>query len=391
MGARGDGTVSTPAVRQRPDYLLLLAVAALVILGLDMVYSASYVLAHNSPTYGSDTYFLVRQALWAAIGMVLLLALQVVDYHLWQRLTVPLMGLTLALLAAVLVSHLGHAAYGAQRWLRLGPLPPVEPGEFGKLSLILYCADWLGRRRDRLGSFRATTLPFTLIVAVVCGLIVLQPDLGSAFVVAATAGAMFFIAGADLRHLLLVLGGGAAALVVLVLNAPYRFERVLAYMDPTKDPLGIGWNTLQAEIALGSGGLLGRGLGASRQKFYYLPNAHTDAIFAVIGEELGLIGAAAVILLFALIGLRGFRIALRAPDPFGALLAAGITAGLVSQALINIAVVTAVVPFTGIPLPLVSFGGSSLITSLMGIGLLLSVSRRASPPEPAVRAGQEAP
>lgn len=361
---------------KRPDLALLATVAILMVVGLDMVYSASYVIAHNDPTYGSDTYFLVRQTIWALGGGVLLLIFQAIDYHVWRRLTVPLMALVLVLLLAVLLSRLGHSAYGAQRWLRLGPLPPIEPSEFGKLVLVLYYADWLSRRRDRVSSFTTGTLPFGVTITLVCALVVLQPDLGSASVIAATAVCLFFIAGADLGHLILGLIAGAGALGVLILSASYRFQRITAFLDPSKDPLGIGWNTLQAEIALGSGGIFGLGLGDSRQKFYYLPNAQTDAIFAVIGEELGLVGTLAIILLFGFIALRGYRVALRASDTYGALLAAGVTSWLVVQALINIAVVTATVPFTGIPLPFVSFGGSSLIVSLTAVGLLLNVSRQ---------------
>lgn len=377
--------MSERAAWKRPDVALVAAIGILVVLGLDMVYSASFVIAHNNPQYGSDTYFLVRQALWTAVGTTLLLVLQAVDYHFWRRLTVPFLAIVVALLIAVLASHFGHSAYGAQRWLRLGSLPPVEPSEFGKLALVLYYADWLSRRPQTVGTFARGLLPFGLTVTTVCGLVILQPDLGSAFVIAATAMCMYFIAGADLRHIAFGLVLGGAALVTAIVSASYRFERVTAFLDPMKDPLGIGWNTLQAEIALGSGGIFGLGLGASRQKFYYLPNAHTDAIFAVIGEELGLIGTVGILLLFGFIALRGFRISLRAPDTFGALLAAGVTSWLVVQALINVAVVTATVPFTGIPLPFVSFGGSSLIVSLVAVGLLLNVSRqtdvaRATPP-----------
>lgn len=363
---------------RRPDYAFLVAVAVLLAIGLDMVYSASYVIAHNNPIYGSDTYFLVRQLIWAGAGMVLLLLFQAVDYHLWRRLTVPLMALVLALLLAVLVSRLGHSAYGAQRWLRLGPMLTIEPSEFGKFGLVLYYADWLSRRRDQVGRFTTGSLPFAITVLGVCALVVLQPDLGSAFVIAATAVSLFFVAGADLKQLMVGLILGTLALAGVITSASYRFQRIAAYLDPTKDPLGIGWNTLQAEIALGSGGVFGLGLGASRQKFYYLPNAQTDAIFAVIGEELGLIGTISVLLLFGFLAFRGYRIALRACDSYGALIAAGVTSWLVIQALTNIAVVTATVPFTGIPLPFISFGGSSLVVSLMAVGVLLNVSRQAN-------------
>ncbi len=360
----------------RPDLVLVVVIGTLVLIGLDMVYSASYVIAHNNPEYGSDTYFLVRQIIWAAVGATLLLILQAIDYRVLRRVTVPLLTLVVVLLVAVLVSHFGHSAYGAQRWLRLGPLPPIEPSELGKLALVLYLADWLSRRPRAVATFGGGLLPFSLILATLCGLVVLEPDLGSAFVIAATAVSMFFIAGADIRHLALSLISGSAALVLAITGASYRSARIAAYLDPMKDPLGIGWNTLQAEIALGSGGIFGLGLGASRQKFYYLPNAHTDAIFAVIGEELGLIGTVTIVILFALIAFRGYRVALRAPDAFGALIAAGVTSWLVVQALINVAVVTATIPFTGIPLPFVSFGGSSLIVSLAAMGIVLNVSRQ---------------
>lgn len=363
---------------RRPDFALLAAIGILLVIGLDMVYSASYVIAHNNPAYGSDVYFLVRQLAWALVGVILLLIFQAIDYHLWRKLSVPLLALAVLLLIAVVGSHFGHAAYGAQRWLRLGPLPAVEPSEFGKFVLVLYYADWLSRRRETIADFGTVTLPFGVTITAVCALVLLQPDLGSAFVIAATAVCMFFVAGADLRHLAVGLVAGAFALGVLIIGASYRFRRVTAFLDPSQDPLGSGWNTLQAEIALGSGGILGLGLGASRQKFYYLPNAQTDAIFAVIGEELGLVGTVAILALFGFVALRGFRIALHAPDTYGALIATGVTAWLVVQALINIGVVTATLPFTGIPLPFVSFGGSSLIVSLMAVGVLLNISRQAS-------------
>ncbi|HLH72938.1 MAG TPA: putative lipid II flippase FtsW [Chloroflexota bacterium] len=360
----------------RPDYALLAAVAVLLVIGLDMVYSASYVIAHNNPAYGSDTYFLVRQLIWAGMGAIGLLIFQIIDYHRWQRLTVPLMAVIVILLFIVLVSRLGHSAYGAQRWLQIGPLPPLQPSEFAKFALVLYYAEWLSRRRDRITSFSEVTLPFGVTVAVVCGLVVMQPDLGSAFVIATTAVCLFFVAGADVRHLIGGLVVGTGAMVLLILDASYRSQRITAFLNPASDPLGVGWNITQAEIALGSGGIFGLGLGASRQKFYYLPNAHTDAIFAVIGEELGLLGTAAILILFAVIAYRGYRIAIQAPDSYGALLASGITSWLVVQALINVAVITAVIPFTGIPLPFVSFGGSSLIVSLVAVGVLLNVSRQ---------------
>ncbi len=361
----------------RPDFALLAVVASLLVVGLDMVYSASYVIAHNDPSYGSDAYFLIQQLSRAALGVVLLLVGQAVDYHLWRKVSVPLLGLTIVLLLAVLLSHLAHAAYGAQRWLKIGPLPPIEPSELAKFSLVVYFAAWLSRHDERIRDLAAGALPFGAMTCAVCALVVLQPDLGTAFVLAATAASLAFVAGAEVRHLVGGFVVGSLALALVILGAGYRSQRIVAFLDPTQDPLGVGWNIAQAQIALGSGGIFGLGLGASRQKFYYLPNAHTDAIFAVIGEELGLVGTLGVLGLFGLLAFRGYRLALRAPDAFGALLATGITSGLVVQAFINVGVVTATLPFTGVPLPFVSYGGSSLLVSLLAVGVMLNISRQA--------------
>jgi cell division protein FtsW len=364
---------------QRPDFPLLAAVAILLVVGLDMVYSASYVIAHNDPSYGNDAYFLLQQLWRAGLGLAFLLVAQATDYHLWRRIALPFVALTVLLLVAVLATHLAHTAYGAQRWLKLGPLPAIEPSELVKLALVVYFADWLSRRQGRLTEFASSTVPFAVTVGGICVLVILQPDLGTAIVIAATSVSLFFVAGADVRQLAVGLIGAAGALVLVVLGAGYRSQRIAAFLDPSRDPLGVGWNITQAQIALGSGGVLGLGLGASRQKFYYLPNAHTDAIFAVVGEELGLLGTLGVLFLFGFLAFRGFRIARRAPDSYGALLATGITCGLVIQALINIGVITATIPFTGIPLPFVSYGGSSLVVSLLAIGIMLNVSRQGTP------------
>ncbi len=358
------------------DLPLLAVVLALLVIGIDMVYSASFVLAHNSPQYGSDTYFLVRQVAWAAVGGILMAVCARLDYHFWQRFSLPLLVVALLMLMAVMVPGLGHAEYGAQRWLKLGPLPPVQPSEFAKLAVVLYFADWLSRKGERARNLTYGSLPFAIILAVVLVLVMLQPDLGTSFVIAASAVAVFFVAGAHLGHFAggLLLGG--AALGLLIRESGYRWSRFIAFLDPQADPLGSGWHIIQTHIALGSGGLFGLGLGVSRQKFYWVPGAHTDAIFAIIGEELGLIGTLSVIALFAVLAYRGYQIALRAPDQFGALLAVGATSALAFQAAVNVGVVTAVLPFTGITLPFISSGGSSLVVSLVAVGWLLSVSRR---------------
>lgn len=375
-------TVSARRPWQSPDVVLAIAVGALLIIGLDMVFSASYVLAHNDPAYGSDSYFVVQQGIRAALGLLLLIVFQSVDYHILRRISLPIFAIVVALLVAVLVSHLSHSAYGAQRWLKVGPLPTLEPSEFAKLALVLYFADWLSRRRDSLREFTTGTLPFGIITSGVCALVVLQPDLGTAVIIAAIAVGLYFVAGADLRHLAIGLVAGAVIFTAVIFGAGYRSNRIAAFLDASRDPLGVGWNITQAQIALGSGGPFGLGLGASRQKFYYLPNAHTDAIFAVIGEELGYAGTLLVILLFLVLAYRGCRIAIRAPETYGSLLATGITLALVVQAFINVGVITATIPFTGVPLPFVSYGGSSLIVSLLSIGILLNISRQTIEPTP---------
>lgn len=359
----------------RPDYILLGVIGLLLVLGIEMVYSSSFVIAHNSPLYRSDTYFLVRQLMWVSLGVFSMIVLMRIDYHHYQRISVPAMAMIILMLFVVIATNFGHSAYGAQRWLSLGPLPPIQPSEFAKLVLLLYLSDWLSRRGERLKNLAYGTMPFAVMLGLIAGLVLMQPDMGSAFVIVLSAACLFFIAGADLRH---VLGGavaGAIALALAVTGAGYRSSRIVAFLDPGQDPLGVGWHIIQTGIALGSGGIFGLGLGASRQKFYYLPSAHTDAIFAVIGEELGLIGTLATLGLFALFAYRGYKITAQAPDTFGALLAAGITFWITFQALLNIAVVTSTIPFTGITLPFVSYGGSSMLVSFAAIGILLNISK----------------
>jgi cell division protein FtsW len=249
-----------------------------------------------------------------------------------------------------------------------------------KLAIIIYIADWLSSKGEQIRKVSYGLIPFAILIGIITGLIVLQRDLGTAILIASTAIAMFFIAGGNLWQILLsgILGGGT--LYLLITRSPYRMARLAAFLDPLNaDPLGESYQIRQILIALGSGGLTGLGLGASRQKFGYIPASHTDGIFAILGEELGLIGALVVIGLFAFVGYRGFRIALTAADSFGTVLAAGITCSLIFQAIVNVGVVTASLPFTGIPLPFISFGGSSLVVSMASVGLLLAVSRRTMP------------
>lgn len=363
--------------RRTIDLSFLITVLALVTIGVGMVYSASFVVGHND--FGDGTYFLTRHLVWLAIGLVVLLVTARLDYHLWQRVATPLYVVSVALLALVLIPGLGNSTYGASRWISLGPLPSVQPSEIAKLAIVIYLASWVARVGPDINRLTFGTIPFAIIVSISAGLVLVEPDLGTTIVLVATAGSLFFVGGASLSHLLL--GGLSIAFLLanFVVSSGYRADRMEAFRNPWADPAGIGWHTTQALIALGSGGLAGLGLGAGRGKFYYLPNAHTDSIFAIVGEEIGFVGTTLVVLLFLFLAWRGLAIALAARDPFGRALAAGATLLIAWQAVLNMAVVSHLVPNTGVPLPFLSYGGSSMVTTLTAVGLVLSVSRTIDP------------
>jgi len=357
------------------DYPLLFGVIALLLLGLVMVYSASQF------AVPSDTaYWFKRQAVWALLGGVALLVASRVDYHLWRRLALP--GMVAALLLLLVVLKVGHTAYGAQRWLHFG-LFSFQPSEITKLALTFYVADWLVRAGDGVKTLRNGLLPFATLTGIVLALILFQNDMGTSLVVGALALAMFFAAGANLLQLVPPLALGGLAFWIVTMQTGFRRARLEAFLHPLPPSCSdaASYQVCQGLISLGSGGLFGRGLGDSVQKAGYLPNPFTDSIFAVTGEELGLVGCALIIGLFVLLAFRGLRIGRRSPDAYGALLACGITCWLVTQAAINIGSVVDAIPFTGVPLPFVSFGGSSLVTSLAAIGVLLNISRHAQAPE----------
>lgn len=352
----------------RSDFWLLLTVLALLTIGLLMVYSATYTLGYFN--HDDASYYLRRQSLWAALGLIAMVVVWRIDYRAWQKFSVPLMGLTVAMLIVLLV--LGGAQWGATRWL-LGS--SVQPSELAKLAVILYIAHWASSKGDRIRQMDAGLIPFGVLVGGICGLIILQPDYSTAFLIAITAAAMFFIAGADLLQFVV---GGAISMTTLVLvatRADYRVARLEAFMDPFQDSTASGYQITQALISLASGGMFGEGLGSSRGEVGVLPLGHSDVIFAILGQELGLVMGLIVLGLFLFFAYRGFRIGAEAPDGFGTVLASGITCWILFQAMINIAVVTNTIPFTGIPLPFISSGGSALVTALAGVGFLLSVSR----------------
>jgi cell division protein FtsW len=344
-------------IAPRYDYLLIVITAALLIVGLMMVYSATFALGYQ--LYGQPTYFFIRQTLWMALGLIAMIVTARIEYHTWRKWSIPIMAGALLLLGLVLA--IGSDRFGGQRWLLGGS---VQPSEIAKLAVIIYIADWLSSKGARIRQVTYGLVPFAILLGFVCGLIMLQPDFSTAMLIAVTAIAMFFIAGGDLWQMIAsgILGGATFAL--LVTRSEYRLARITSFLNP-----------------MGDQGVTGLGLGASRQKFGYIPASHTDGIFAILGEELGLVGCLVVIALFALLAYRGFRVAMAAPDAFGTVLAGGITCSLIFQALINLAVVTATVPFTGIPLPFISFGGSSLVISMIGVGLILAVSRGTLPKE----------
>ena len=373
--------LATPRSRLRreahqPDYVILVSVVGLVAIGILMVYSSS---AMNAYAAYDDTLKIVGpQIVWGTIGLATMAVMSRIDYR-WLRLaSIPMFIAALVLLVVVLLPGFGIRIGGSARWLQFGPLPAVHPAEFAKLAMVVYLAHWLARRGDRVKSFWHGTVPFLVIFSPVLYLVLREPDLGTSAVIGITGFVMFFAAGATLWHLVAIGGLGIGVVLFSLSGNPYQLERVTAFLDPWKDPLGTGFHTIQGILALALGGVVGAGLGESRQAGgLFLPNAWNDYVFAIVGEEFGLIGAIVVISLFVLFAYRGIRVALAAPDTFGALLAAGVTTWICVQAFINIGVVVSLIPVTGITLPFVSAGGSSLIVSFAAVGILLSVSREA--------------
>ena len=359
------------AFRATSDRTLLLTTSLLVIFGLVMVYSASSVVA--SSQHGSSSYYFLRQLAYAGAGFVLMLFLMNVDYHRWQRPRA--LGVLLVVCGAALAATFVQPRInGAHRWLRLGAVISIQPSEFAKLAVLLFMAGFLHRNEEKLNESRKLLASCLLLVGLFAALIGLEPDLGAAISLVLIATLMLFVAGLDWR-IIATLGLVSLPVVYLaVTRVAFRLGRLKAFLDPSADPLGTGWQITQSLTAVGSGGLLGLGLGASKQKLFFLPEAHSDFIFAVIGEELGLVGACAIVMAFTVFFFRGCRIALRAPDRFGFFVAIGITFMVVMQALINVSMVLAMMPTKGIALPFISQGGSSLLVNLIATGVLLNIS-----------------
>jgi len=346
-------------------------VAALCLFGLVMVGTASPVISMG--IYRTPWMILGEQVLWIAVGGLAMGVLSRIDYRRWRAVRTPLLVVTVAMLLVVLVPHLGVTAGGSSRWIGFGLLR-IQPSELMNLALIVFVADLLTRRVAHLDDPRAVLVPVLVVLGVSAGLILKQPDMGTAFVLCCVAFGMLFMGGVPLRPMVKVLAGFAVLAVVVGLADPYRRDRILSFLHPAADRSGSGYQVFQSLIGLGTGHLLGLGLGGSREKWGLLPNAHTDFIFSIVGEELGLLGAVLVLVLFFALAWYGLKVAQVAPDRFGSLLAVGITTWIVSQAVINIGAVIGMLPVTGIPLPFISYGGSSLVILMAAMGVLVNIA-----------------
>lgn len=358
---------------KKSDRLLLINIFALIVFGLIMIASAGIV---YSNTRFDDPYFFLKRQLFFGVlpGLVILFLTSKINYSFWRKVSVPLFILSVVCLILVFVPGFGAKIYGASRWLKLGSFS-FQPSEMLKLSLVLYLAAWLESRREKVKDFFEGFAPFLVIMGIVSFLLIKQPDIGTLGAIVAIAIPMFFVSGANLIHLCIMGGSGVLLLMLLIKLEPYRMNRLLVFLHPEMDPRGIGYQINQAVLAIGSGGIFGVGLGKSLQKFNYLPEPVGDSIFAIIGEELGLVGAIALILLLLFLAGRGLRIARRAPDKFSQLAAAGIISWIVFQSFINIAAISGLIPLTGIPLPFISYGGTSMVFLMAGIGILLNISK----------------
>ncbi len=367
------------------DYVLAVLTFVLVVFGLVVLSSASAVSSYDQ--FHNNSYYFKHQLIYGALmGGVLLYLGSRINYHVWKRFAFGGMVTSIILLALVFAPHIGFSFNGARRWIHLGGFS-LQPSEVVKLTMIVYLAAWLENKGEHIKNLKYSFLPFVTVLAVVALLILKQPDLGTLSVIVLSSVVMYFVAGAPMTHFSLMGAGMVGAFLLLVKFESYRLARLAVFLNPEADVRGAGYQINQALIAVGSGGLFGLGLGKSRQKYNYLPEATGDSIYAIVSEELGLVGAVAIVLLFMGFLYRGIRIAQRAPDVFGKLVAVGITAWIVLQAFINIGAIISLIPLTGIPLPFISYGGSALMFALFGVGILLNISKHTVEPAP-VRGGE---
>lgn len=359
-------------VRGKPDFWLIFFTFLLLGFGLVMVFSASYY--EGWTEFNDSYYFFKRQLTWACLGLILFFTLANIPFTLYRRYVGWILLVCVILLLLVFMPVIGVEANGASRWIQIGPLT-IQPSELAKLGLLIYTASIMTKKQPYLDNFKRGLLPPLIVIGLVCFLIVIEPHYSATVIILASCMVVIFCAGVRIRHLLMLMLTAVPVLIMVLYLADYRIERLEAAYDPWKDPNDTGYQIIQSLYAIGPGGLSGRGLGNGIQKLAYLPEAHTDFIFAIIAEELGFLGSIFLILLFVALILRGIRACLLVPDQFGTLLGIGLIASIAIQALFNLAVVTAILPVTGVPLPLISYGGSSLLTNLASLGILLNISR----------------
>jgi cell division protein FtsW len=371
--AGGASTRRLGHLLDKPHLPLLLTCLTLVLIGVLMILSASSVQAYSR--FGTSFSYFKRQMIGVALGLVAMAIMARSDYRRLRPLARPLLGVCLLMLVAVILPGIGATRGGSSRWLIIGPLS-IQPSEIAKLALIIFVATVLEAKGVKIRDPRELAVPVLPMTGLIALLVLAQPDLGTTIILGGSVLVMLFLAGAQMRHVLLLTALGLVSVVILAFTRSYRRERVFSFLNPWADPLNTGYQVIQGQIALGSGGFFGLGLGASRQKWSYVPNAHTDFIYAIIGEELGLAGTLTVLLLFVFFMYLGIRIARQAPDRFGMLLAGGITGVVAMQALINMGAISGLLPITGVPLPLISFGSSSLVLTMASVGILLSIAKR---------------
>ncbi|GAC1412719.1 MAG: stage V sporulation protein E [Candidatus Doudnabacteria bacterium] len=360
---------------QQVDYNLLAIIFAMLIIGLIILYSASTVLSFSK--FHNNTHFFFNQLTQGVLlGLILMYVCSRIDYHFWQKYAPIFMFISIALLTAVLVPGIGFKVGNSRRWLSLGPIF-LQPAELAKLSLIFYISSWIDKRSHEIKDFYYGIIPSLIIIGLVAGLIILEPDIGTMLVVVTTAFTLLFIGGSKIKHLGWILVGAIISLIILIKIQPYRLARLTTFLNPGNDPQGIGYQINQALVAIGSAGFFGHGYGNSRQKYNFLPEVMGDSVFAVTVEELGFFRSTLVLGLYLLFALRGLKIASAAPDAFGKMLASGIVAWIFFQTLINVGAIMGVLPLTGIPLPFISYGSSSLAVTLAAMGILLNVSKQA--------------
>jgi cell division protein FtsW len=362
------------ARKLKPDRILFLITLALVGIGIAMVFSSSAVTAKEK--FGDPNYFSFKQLIAGMLGLAVMFVVMKIDYHLYRNPAVVFSALALVI-ALLLIVFVMPAAANTHRWINL-PGFSLQPSELAKLALIFFLAYFLEKRKSDVNHLAFTLVPIAVIVALLAGLILLQPDLGTALSLLTIAGLLLFVAGLDLRWIAVSVIFAIPAFYILVFRVRYRRERILAFLDPWQEPLGRGFQIIQSLVSIGAGGIAGLGYMEGQQKLFYLPEAHTDFIYAVVGEELGMIGTITVLLLFVALLWRGLRTSMRAPDLFGFYLALGITMMICVQAFINMSVVLSLLPTKGIPLPFLSYGGSSFVVMLASVGILLNVSQQSS-------------